>query len=84
MLERKEYHALITRAIFILVLKSARRTKGHRVSRHEAQGKGARIMDVGRTYYANFFESFHILQSIFWRSKLDKCIRKVIRHQYNY
>jgi len=45
-------------------------------TKREARGEGARIIDAGRTYYANFFESFHILQSIFWRSKLDNALKK--------
>jgi len=50
----------------------------------KAQGEGARIMDARRTSMQNIFKVFHISQNIFYRNKLDKCIKNVIRHQYDY
>jgi len=52
--------------------------------RRKARGEGARIMDAKRTSMQIFLKAFHISQSMFCINKLDKCIKNVIRHQYDY
>jgi len=60
------------------VLKSARHTEAHGARRRRTH-HGCEAQ-----FYAKIFKVFHISQSIFCKNKLDKCIKNVTTHQYDY
>ena len=67
----------------VLALKRARRT-GSKSAKLKVQGEGTCIMDARRASMQIFLKVFHFSLSIFSIKKLDKYIKEVIRHRYNY
>jgi len=63
---------------------SFKKREAQQGAKRKARSQGTLAMDARHTSMQKVLNVFHILQNIFWRNNLDKCIRKVIRHQYNY